>query len=119
MTLKTVLPELSEEGKFQEWFGLTIDEGTWEEIFDTCPKKIRKNNEESEGGDETAEGELQWSSRARATESGKTFDSINRIRRIIASYSSSAFRYYHIICDGYAMLVGCLFHHTKKMQPKL
>jgi len=55
MTLKTVLlPELSEEGIFQEWVGLMTDEGTKEEIFDPYFQKIQKNNEESEADDDTA-----------------------------------------------------------------
>jgi len=57
MTLKTVLPELSKEGKFQQWFGLMIDKGTWEEIFDTYLQKIQKHYEESKADEDTADAD--------------------------------------------------------------
>ena len=49
-TLKTVLPELGKEGRFQDWYGLACDETTWEERLNVYLTKIRKNNE-TEGTD--------------------------------------------------------------------
>jgi len=43
-TLKTVLPELGKEGRFQEWYGLACDEATWEESFNVYLTKIPKKN---------------------------------------------------------------------------
>ena len=69
MTLKTVLPELSKEGRFQEWFRLTIDEGTWDQLFDTYLQKILKNNEENETGETAQENQKKVTTqRARANE---------------------------------------------------
>jgi len=41
--LKTVLPEIGKQGRFQEWYGLVHDESKWEEIFNSYMKKIQKN----------------------------------------------------------------------------
>jgi len=57
MTLKIVLPELSKEGRFQQWFGLTTDGGTWVQLFDMYLQKTQKNYEENEMGDITQENQ--------------------------------------------------------------
>ena len=55
MTLQSVLPELSKEGRLQKWFGLATDEGTWDQLFDMYLQKIWKNNEENEADDTAQE----------------------------------------------------------------
>ena len=42
-TLKTVLPELGKEGRFQEWYRLAYNEETWEESFNVYLTKIRED----------------------------------------------------------------------------
>jgi len=41
--LKIVSPEIGKQGRFQEWYGLTHDESTWKEIFNSYLKKIQNN----------------------------------------------------------------------------
>ena len=41
-TLKTVLPELSKEGKFKEWFKLATDEEAWDDTFNAYLTKLKK-----------------------------------------------------------------------------
>jgi len=39
-TLKTVLPELGKEGRFQEWYGLACNKAMWKESFNVYLTKI-------------------------------------------------------------------------------
>ena len=83
MTLKTVLPELGKEGRFQEWYRLACNEATWEESFNTYLTKMWKHIEETEGTEETdAETNEPWRQKMVTTQARELAEPYGRFGKL-------------------------------------